>query len=69
MYVNNTVFIENHTCKDCANTVICKWCDKMKEVHSELSNIKTALSPIRVNVNCNSFVKKNTGFIPGQREY
>lgn len=70
MYVNNAIFTENHNCKDCANTTICKWCDKMKEVHNELSNIKTDLSPIRVSIKCNSLTRKqNAGFIPGQRDY
>lgn len=64
------MFTINVECGNCRNEDICKWCNDMKLVQTEMiainSNVKE--SPICVNAKCNSFQAKSSGFIPGQRD-
>ena len=63
------MYIRNNNCDTCNNKNICKWCEEMELVQSEVKDVSVSslMSPIRVNVTCNSFQDKPSGFMPGQR--
>lgn len=62
MYLNNDKFQEAHKCEDCKNLSICKWCEDMRMKQEEVSKIPVCkgLTPISINVTCESFQRKVT---------
>lgn len=46
-------------CMNCENIGICKWCDEMSKVSKYIKNTpRTIASPIKVEVKCDKFKKK-----------
>lgn len=58
----------SNNCEICKNKEICKWVDHMNTTREKVSNIDgNSLSPIRIVLQCNSFVRKANEFMREQR--
>ena len=54
------MYVINQNCNVCKNEAFCKWTQEMKNVQTQKSKMLfQELSPIKINVLCEYFQKKN----------